>query len=175
MNQEILIALSSTLKFILVKLPLIILTPLLIAAGVVLYLQYGADSSDTYAARLAQLYNDTQGGTNDYLDQLHVKISCCGVSGMQLNTDSDPTDFRIPSRDVFSKLPQSCCASLDENERCTYDRIYLNTCDAEYAGRLTVFNVVVSTFLFVSLIWKIIQARKIIKTNLEPLWNSNLS
>ena len=119
------------------------------------YLHSDHSSSAQYGSKLSKLYNETQGGTNEYLDALHVKFTCCGVSGMMINPELDRTSFQLPGYDAFTKIPKSCCAELEENE-CTDDHIYSNTCDAAYSIKVKVFDFVMAAFLFGSLIWKVL-------------------
>lgn len=145
---------------VLVKYPLIILSIALISASVEFYLQSDNSFSVPYAEKLAEIYRDSQGNSNEYLNTLHGRFSCCGVSKMRFNIDSDPTKFRVPAFDIAAEFPHSCCPSLDSFDRCTYTLIYWDTCDTKYTQRATIFNVVVTISLFASLIWKIILIRK---------------
>lgn len=109
---------------------------------------------DDYKKNLAEKYNETQGGTDDYLDTLHAKFSCCGLSDMELNVTGDPSLFK-PAKDMLTIFPRSCCVDLAENDTCTFESNYQRTCDAEYSRKAHVFDFVAVSLLIISILWTI--------------------
>lgn len=122
-----------------------------------LYIQSKDDFASNYRHNLAQTYNDTQGGTNEYLDKLHSRFLCCGTSGMQLNVTGDSNLFE-PDNGKLTRLPRSCCPVRNDLSkcRCTSTNIYKTPCDVPYVEKVRAFYFFAMPTLVVALVWKII-------------------
>lgn len=133
--------------------PVILLTVVLVGMVAVLSIQSSFDYGSVYRRKLAQLYNETDGGTNDYLDTLHTKFSCCGTSEMRLNITNDTTVFE-PVYGIITRFPKSCC--VEPEEHCGSAHIYQRPCDVQHFKRVKLFAWITVSLLVVSLIWKIL-------------------
>lgn len=136
----------------LVYFPIILLTIVLIGTVAVLSIQSSFDYGRIYRRKLADLYNETDGGTNSYLDTLHTKFLCCGTSSMKLNVTNVTTVFE-PVDGVFAQFPNSCC--VEPKEHCGSEHIHQLPCDVPHFKRVKIFHWVTVSFLVVSLIWKV--------------------
>ena len=109
---------------------------------------------DSYRSKLIDKYNATQGEPEDYLDRLHTKFSCCGTNDFQVNVTDDGSVFKLKD-DMLTRFPRSCCPSLDKHEKCTFEKIWPTTCEAEHSRKTLVYDLVHGTFLIVSILWMV--------------------
>lgn len=138
---------------LLVYIPIMTLFGVLIGTVVFVSIDYGASYNRFYRDSLVKTYNRTQGDTNQYLDTLHAKFKCCGISKMQLNVDGDPHLFK-PTNGTLTRLPKSCCVELDADDRCSAEHIYETPCDVRHFKSVRDFNLFSIAILISWLVWK---------------------
>lgn len=137
-----------------VQFPIVLLIIVLVGFSVILYIQSGYDHGYTYRRSLATRYNETQGGTNDYLDQLHEQQFCCGTRDMKTNIANDTTVFE-PANGMVTRFPRSCCRVLEEHQNCSSTNIYRRPCDVLHYQRVKLFDYVTVPLVVIALLWKL--------------------
>lgn len=141
-------------KKLLVWFPLGMLALGMIGVIVVLSIQSTYDYGWTYRHKLAQIYNKSQGAADHYLDRLHEQFACCGVTGMELDITNDTNVF-VPAYGMYTRLPKSCCPTVEKHQNCSSNDIYPVPCDLRHYDRVKLFDYITVPLLAISLAWKI--------------------
>ena len=109
-----------------------------------------------YREQLVIKYNEMETKENAlYLNRLHRKFSCCGVTGQKFNITNDPSVWN-PDDEVLRKLPKSCCSNLDANQQCTSNAVYQTTCDDAFQKAAHTYKTIVIILLSVSIVFTLI-------------------
>ena len=86
---------------------------------------------------------------------LHLPESCCQPD-VRLQHQSNPLEPQDqPDKQSLLHRPNPNKPTMPDG-RCTYERIYPQTCDSRYAERVTIFRLAVLTLLGISLLEKVL-------------------